>query len=67
MAIHELIVKTTTKDKSWVKKLTVWEVRNPKDPRLNDTTGGTAPLNKFDACSITPSSPQASHKINPFM
>ena len=62
MAIHELIVKTTTKDKSWVKKLTVWEVRNPKDPRLNDTTGGTAPLNKFDACSITPSPPKQATK-----
>ena len=62
MAIHELIVKTTTKDKSWVKKLTVWEVRNPKDPRLNDTTGGTAPINKFDACSITPSPPKQATK-----
>ena len=62
MAIHEQIIKTITKDKSWVKKLTVWEVRNPRDPRLNDTTGGTAPLNKFDACSITPSPPKQATK-----
>lgn len=37
---------------------TVWEVRNPRDPRLNETTGGTASLNKFDAWSITPSPPK---------
>lgn len=63
MAIHEKMIKTIiTKDKGWVKKLTVWEVRNPRDPRLNDTTGGTAPLNKFDACSITPSPPKQATK-----
>lgn len=63
MAIHEKMIKTIiTKDKGWVKKLTVWEVRNPRDPRLNDTTGGTAPLNKFEPCSITPSPPKQATK-----
>lgn len=37
-------------------------MRNPRDPRLNETTGGTAPLNKFDACNITPSPPKHATK-----
>lgn len=41
---------------------TEWEVRNPRDPRLNETTGGTAPLNKLDAWRITPSPPKHATK-----
>lgn len=48
--------------KTEAKKLTVWEVKNPRDPRLNDTMGGTAPLNRFEAWSITPSPPRHATK-----
>ena len=50
------------KKQKHVERLTGCEVRNPRDPRLNDTTGGTAPLNKFDACNITPSPPKHATK-----
>ena len=39
-------------------KHTLWDVRNPRDPRLKETTGGTAPVNKLDACKMTPSPPR---------
>lgn len=45
-----------------LERLTLWEVRKPREPRLNDTTGGTAPLNRFEACSITPSPPKQATK-----
>jgi hypothetical protein len=41
---------------------TLWEARKPREPRLNDTTGGTAPLNRFEACNITPSPPKHATK-----
>lgn len=40
----------------------MWEVRNPRDPRLNDTTGGIAPRNNLVAWSITPSPPRQATK-----
>lgn len=39
-------------------KHTLCEVKNPRDPRLKETTGGTEVLNKFDACRMTPSPPK---------
>ena len=44
------------------KKLTAWEVRNQRNPRLKETTGGTTSLNRFDAWSITPSPPKHATK-----
>lgn len=41
---------------------TLWEVRKPREPRLNDTMGGIASLNRFEACSITPSPPKHATK-----
>lgn len=41
---------------------TVCDVRNPRDPKLKETTGGTAPLNKFEACRMTPSPPKHTTK-----
>lgn len=39
-------------------KRTLCEVKNPRDPRLKETTGGTEVLNKFDACKMSPSPPK---------
>lgn len=39
-------------------KHTICEVKNPRDPRLKETIGGTDVLNKFDACKMTPSPPK---------